>query len=68
MYAPTLSADEKGEFSLWCDLHPCETRKEVDEVMDKYSNDIMRGFPKEEKFTRDALVIINGDKICSTEP
>lgn len=35
-------------------------------VMDKYKDDVVKEFPKY-KFSRDARVIINGDKVCSSE-
>ena len=62
------NADQRWQFTEIGELKPCATRYMVDKVMDKYQNDIVKQFPDYKgKFTRDARVIINGDKVCSDE-
>ncbi|KAH6638828.1 hypothetical protein C7974DRAFT_409832 [Boeremia exigua] len=65
----TGSAGHGKEPSPFGYLRPCKTRTEVDAVMDKYKDDIVKEFPRYGKdFSRDARVIINGYKVCSDEP
>ena len=70
MHVETWGTDYYNQFAFTKGkLRPCKTRKAVDNVMDKYANDLVREFPKYKgKFTREARVIIKEDKFCSDEP
>lgn len=50
------------------ELKPCKTRHLVDEVMDKYKNDLVKLFPTWGEWHREAKVIIDGYKSCTDKP
>ncbi|KAF9691435.1 hypothetical protein EKO04_010920 [Ascochyta lentis] len=65
----TWGADAVHQFSEFGVLRPCRTRDEVDDVMDKYANDLTGFFPQWKNwFHRDARVIDDGYKVCTNEP
>lgn len=69
MHIETWGIDKLTQFPFTKgELRPCKTRHLVDDVMDKYSADLVKLFPKRSWFYRLARVIIDGYKECTDEP
>ncbi|KAJ4338171.1 hypothetical protein N0V87_004148 [Didymella glomerata] len=83
VHLPSSSPDAPGQENYWDvefygspqqfskhgNLKPCATRPYIDHLLDMYKEQAEQYFPDwQGKFSRDTRVIIDGWKICSSEP